>query len=88
MSEDKKLVILKPPPVQDAGVEEMLVDSQLTIDDHSKNGGKFTHGITILFDDESRELRILATANLMKNTRDLIGMLEEVKLFLFRSNYE
>ena len=65
-----------------------MVDSQLTIDDHSKNGGKFTHVITILFDDESRELRILATANLMKNTRDLIGMLEEVKLFLFRSNYE
>ena len=41
MSDDKKLVVLKPPPVQDAGVEEMLVDSQLTIDDHSKNGGRF-----------------------------------------------
>ena len=31
---------------------------------------------------------ILATTNLMKNSRDLIGMLEEVKLFLFRNNYE
>ena len=85
MSEDKKLVVLKTKQKEDSGVEDMLDDCIKIID---VEGKEFTHGVTILFNEDSRELNILATANLMKNSRDLIGMLEEVKLFLFRNNYE
>ncbi len=85
MSEDKKLIVLKTKQKEDSGVEDMLDDCIKSID---VEGKECTHGVTILFNEDSRELNILATTNLMKNSRDLIGMLEEVKLFLFRSNYE
>ena len=83
MSEDKKLIILDTKKKQDSSVEDMVDDCVQLISD--KN---FSHGVTILFDEETKDLNILTTTNLMKNSRDLIGMLEEVKLFLFRNNYE
>lgn len=83
MSKDKKLIILDTKKKVDSSVEDMVDDClQLLVDK------EFTHGVTILFNEKTRDLNILATTNLMKNSRDLIGMLEEVKLFLFRSNYE
>lgn len=83
MSEDKKLIVLKTKQKEDSSVEDMVDDCVQLLADK-----KFSHGVTILFDEETRDLNILATTNLMKNSRDLIGMLEEVKLFLFRNNYE
>lgn len=80
---DKNLVVLDTKKKEDSSVEDMVDDCVQLLADK-----KFTHGVTILFDEETRDLNILATTNLMKNSRDLIGMLEEVKLFLFRSNYE
>ena len=83
MSKDEKLIILDTKKKVDSSVEDMVDDCVQLLADK-----KFSHGVTILFDEETRDLNILATTNLMKNSRDLIGMLEEVKLFLFRSNYE
>ena len=83
---DKNLVVLNTKQEDDSnGVEDMIDDCIRIID---VEGKEFTHGVTILFSEDTRELNILATPNLMKNSRDLIGMLEEVKLFLFRNNYE
>ena len=83
MSEDKKLIVLKTKQKEDSSVEDMVDDCVQLLADK-----KFSHGVTILFDEQTSDLNILATTNLMKNSRDLIGMLEEVKLFLFRNNYE
>jgi hypothetical protein len=83
MSEDKKLILLKTKQKEDSSVEDMVDDCVQLLADK-----KFSHGVTILFDEQTSDLNILATTNLMKNSRDLIGMLEEVKLFLFRNNYE
>jgi len=85
MRKDKNLVVLDTKKKEDSSVEDMLDDCIRIID---VDGKQFTHGVTILFDEENKDLNILATTNLMKNSRDLIGMLEEVKLFLFRNNYE
>ncbi len=85
MSKDKKLIVLDIKKEEDSSVEDMLDDCIKIID---VEGKEFTHGVTILFDEQTSDLNILATTNLMKNSRDLIGMLEEVKLFLFRNNYE
>ena len=83
MNEDKKLIVLKTKQKEDSSVEDMVDDCVQLLADK-----KFSHGVTILFDEQTSDLNILATTNLMKNSRDLIGMLEEVKLFLFRNNYE
>ena len=83
MSKDKKLIILDTKKKVDSSVEDMVDDCVQLLANK-----KFSHGVTILFDEETRDLNIIATTNLMKNSRDLIGMLEEVKLFLFRNNYE
>ena len=83
MSEDKKLIVLKTKQKEDSSVEDMVDDCVQLLADK-----KFSHGVTILFDEQTSDLNILATTNLMKKSRDLIGMLEEVKLFLFRNNYE
>ena len=80
---DKNLIVLDTKKKVDSSVEDMVDDCVQLLADK-----EFTHGVTILFDEKTRDLNILATTNLMKNSRDLIGMLEEVKLFLFRSNYE
>ncbi len=82
---DRKLIVLDTKKEEDSSVEDMLDDCIKIID---VDGKQFTHGVTILLDEDSKDLNILATTNLMKNSRDLIGMLEEVKLFLFRNNYE
>ncbi len=50
MSEDKKLIVLKTKQKEDSGVEDMLDDCIKIID---VEGKEFTHGVTILFNEDS-----------------------------------